>query len=249
MDVSLYTAAAAMTANARWQELITENLAATSVPGFKRQDLAAEVVESGLSVADGAATDFVMPQMVARTNFTQGEMRVTGVNTDVAIDGVGFFEVELPDGTLGYTRDGEFHVNGQGDLVTKEGFTVMGENGPIQFDLNLGGALPNSVHVAETGEVSQGGEVRGSLRVVEFNYPGLLTQANGGIFLAQSAGLQEVGNPTSRVQGGALEQANTSPVMEMANMMLAMRSFETNQRIVQILDSRLGETIDNLTPA
>ncbi|MGA1238314.1 MAG: flagellar hook-basal body complex protein, partial [Limisphaerales bacterium] len=137
--MSLYTAAAAITANARWQELITENLAATSVPGFKRQDLAAEVVESGLSVADGAETDFVMPQMVARTNFTQGEMRVTGVNTDVAIDGVGFFEVELPDGTLGYTRDGEFHVNGQGDLVTKEGFTMMGENGPIQFDLNLGG--------------------------------------------------------------------------------------------------------------
>ncbi len=118
----------------RWQETISENLASASVPGFKKQDFSFAAKQAGLvpgstNAASGAhqgTHPLLMPTGSATTNFQPGEFRMTGVKTDVAIDGRGFFEVQLPNGQNVLTRDGEFHVSSQGQLVTKEGYTVMG---------------------------------------------------------------------------------------------------------------------------
>ena len=121
MNVSLYQAAAAMNANARWQEVISENLASASIPGFKKQDMSFDAVQSGImsqAVPDGRV-QYSMPRASTATNFSQGQLRETGVQTDVAIDGKGFFEIQMPSGASAYTRYGEFHVNSSGQLVTK----------------------------------------------------------------------------------------------------------------------------------
>ena len=150
-----------MNANAQWQEAISENLAAASIPGFKKQDLSFEAVQAGMmsSANPDPRVQFAMPRFSASTNFTPGALRPTGVSTDVAIEGKGFFSVQMPDGGTGYTRDGEFHVNASGQLTTKQGFPVLGDSGPIQIDPNIGG----SITISNSGEISQGAVIRGKL--------------------------------------------------------------------------------------
>jgi flagellar basal-body rod protein FlgF len=243
VNVSLYQAAAAMNANARWQEAISENLASSSIPGFKKQNLSFDAIQAG--VMPQANLDpsmrFTIPRAKSATSFVQGQLRPTGINTDVAIDGKGFFEVQLPNGTTAYTRDGEFQINSLGQLSNKQGSLVLGESGPIQLDRNNSAPLS----ISASGEVSQAGEVKGKLKIVEFNQPNLLTQISGG-FIATDPNLQptEVSQPALRQ--GFLESANTTPVTEMASLISVMRSFEANQRVIQIQDERMGRAISEL---
>jgi flagellar basal-body rod protein FlgF len=160
----------------------------------------------------------------------------------LAIDGPGFFEVQIPGGATGYTRDGEFKINAQGELVTKQGYLVLGDGGPIQVDPNHS----TTFSVAPDGTVSQGAEIRGKLNLVSFNDPNLLTPAGGGMFLAKNPTLQQVADDKSTVRQGFLEASNTSPVLEMANMISVMRAYEANQRVIQMQDDRMGRAISEL---
>jgi flagellar basal body rod protein FlgG len=245
MNVSLYQAASALNAMDRWQETIAENLASASVPGFKKQDFSFATVQAGLhpaSAAAGASRAVLMSGGQPSTNFQPGEFRITGVKTDLAIDGKGFFEVRLPNGATAYTRDGEFHIDAQGQLVTKEGYAVQGDGGPITLDLN-NYAQPS---VSTTGEVSQGIDLKGRIRLTEFGNSKLLTRLSGGYFAADNPAADSTPSTASTVRQGALEAANTSVVLEMANLMTAMRTFEANQRMAQIHDDRIARAINEL---
>jgi flagellar basal-body rod protein FlgF len=240
----LYQAAAAMNANARWQEAISENLASASIPGFKKQDLSFDAVQSGvMSQANpDPRVQFTMPRFSTSTNFSQGALRQTGVPTDVAIEGRGFFAVQMPDGNTAYTRDGEFHLNSSGQLTTKQGFLVLGETGPVQIDPNLGG----SITISDSGEISQGTDVRGKLKVVDFAQPNQLTQVSGGMFTAANPSAQPSDLPVASLRQGFLEGSNTSPTTEMASLIGVMRGFEANQRLMQIHSDRMARTITEL---
>jgi flagellar basal-body rod protein FlgG len=240
----LYQAAAAMSANARWQEAISENLASASIPGFKKQDLSFDAVQSGvMSQANpDSRVQFTLPRFTQSTNFSQGAVRSTGVPTDIAIEGKGFFPVQLPDGATAYTRDGEFHLNASGQLTTKQGYLVLGESGAVQLDPHLGGPIS----IADTGEISQGDEVRGKLKVVDFKDPNQLTQVSGGFFTATAPGLQPMEAPETKLRQGFLEGANTAPATEMASLIGVMRGFEANQRLMQIHSDRMSRTISEL---
>jgi flagellar basal body rod protein FlgG len=243
MNVSLYQAAAALNANSRWQDVISSNLASSSVPGFKKQELSVAAIKAGLMPANssGLPQFFTVPVANTTTSFVPGELRPTGSNNDLAIEGKGFFSVKLPNGSTVYTRDGEFQTTSKGQLVTKDGYTVVGQTGPIYLDLT--NSAPMSI--SATGEVSQGADLRGTLKIAEFNKPELLTQISGGYFTANNPGLKP--KPlASTIRQGYLEGSNTSVVGEMANMMTAMRSFEANQHVIQIQDDRLGKTITDL---
>jgi flagellar basal-body rod protein FlgF len=244
MNVSLYQAAAALNAQARWQELITQNLAAGAVPGFRKQEVSFSAVQAGLdpTAANTGSSRYVIPSANTVTNFQAGEMRSTGNLMDFAVEGPGFFEVQLPNGTHAYTRDGEFHLNGQGQLVTKRGNLVLGENGPLQFDPNS----PMSITVSTTGEVSQGDQLKGRLRLVEFNQPRSLTPIGEGYFLADKPGVLPGLASVSTVRQGFLETSNTSPTAEMASLIASMRMFEANQKVIQMQDERMGRVIGDL---
>jgi flagellar basal-body rod protein FlgF len=248
MNVSLYQAAAALNANSRWQELISENLASSSIPGYKKQDISFAAIQAGLVVnqspsAADALPAFPKPQ--AAVNFQSGEIKPTGVNTDVAIEGPGFFEVQLPNGSRAYTRDGEFQLNAQGQLVTKQGYLVMSDSGPLQIDLNNRAPLS----ISSTGEVAQGRDLKGILKVTDFTDLKRLTPLGGGLFSATNPAVQEVPLKEVRVRQGCLEGSNTSAVLEMANLISAMRLYEANQRVVQMQDDRMGKAISELAGA
>jgi flagellar basal-body rod protein FlgF len=243
MNVSLFQAASALNANSRWQEIISDNLASASVPGFKKQQLTMSAVQAGLMPAGSTPQSFVLPKASTTTNFTTGEMKSTGVNTDVAIEGHGFFQVDLPGGITGYTRDGEFQVNASGQLVTKEGYAVQGQGGGT-IQLNPRDSSP--ISIAPTGEISQGASAKGKLGLTEFDKPELLTQMSGSYFAAEDPKLNASAATTSKVRQGYLEGSNSSTVSEMTNMITAMRGFEANQHVIQITDDRLGKTIEGL---
>lgn len=235
-----------MNANSRWQELISENLAASSVPGFKKQELSFTAIQAGLMphsdvTKPGTALPFALPSTSVFTNFSGGELKPTGVGTHVALEGPGFFEVKLANGARAYTRDGEFQPNAQGQLVTKQGLLVMGTDGPLQFDANNGAPIS----ISASGEVSQGSEPKGTLKIADFQNPNLLTPVGGGLFEAREAGLKPI-PAKAGLREGWLEGANTSAPAEMANLITAMRSFEANQRVVQMHDERMGRLITEL---
>lgn len=245
MNVSVYQAAAAMNAQAQWQEVIANNLAASSVPGFKKDDLTFSGVDAGWMKSQGmdGNQQFQMPTTKMGINFTPGEVRYTGNPLDVAIEGKGFFEVQTPDGQLAYTRDGQFSLNSEGQVVTKDGYLVMGESGPIQADLNQGVDLAFS----SSGAASQGPENRGRLKVVDFNDPQLLERA-GGYFYAGAPGLEVQPVDEVTVRPSSVEAANTSPMSEMTSLITSMRLFETNSRLLQMEDQHLAQTLHDLSP-
>ena len=247
MNVGLYQAAAAMNANARWQEMISGNLAASAVPGFKKQEMSFAAIQAGLMPHGdvrnaGAPMPFALPGASPFTNFSGGELKATGVGTNMALEGPGFFQVQLPGGSTAYTRDGEFQLNAQGQLATKQGYLVLGESGPIQFDLNNGAPIS----ISPTGEISQGGEVKGTLKIGSFQNASLLSPIGNGLFEDRDPSSKPGQGPKPTVRQGWIEAANTSATTEMANLITAMRSFEANQRVVQLHDERMGKVISEL---
>jgi flagellar basal body rod protein FlgG len=246
MNVSLYQAAAALNANSRWQEVIAENMASSSIPGFRKQEISQAAVQSGLMPAGSLSNSkspqyFSMPKATTTTSFTSGDLQNTGDNNNVGIEGKGFFQVRLPNGTIASTRDGEFQLNAKGTLVTNQGYPVMGADGPIQ--LTPAGAGP--LTIAADGTVSQGSETKGKLKLVDFKKPELLTQISGAYFLANDPKLQPQ-PATGTLRQGFLEGANTTAVGEMVNMMTSMRAFEANEKVIQIQDDRLSKVITEL---
>lgn len=245
--MGLYQSASALNANARWQEAIAENLASSSIPGFRKQDIAFGATEAGglgeFTVRNPQGPQkFAIPTSQNITNFRPGELRYTGSVTDVGVQGAGFFEVQLPDGTSAFTRSGEFAISPQGQLVTKQGYPVLGEAGPIQLDPRN----PAPLSISPTGDISQGVDLKGKLKLTEFSDPSKLTALNGEFFLADDPSVNATASTTTNVRQGWLESANTSAVAEMANLMAAMRAFEANQRAVQIQDERMSKIINTV---
>ena len=245
MDVSLYQAAAAMNASSRWQEVISDNLSANQVPGFKKQDISFSAVQAGFmgSAARGAGSKrSEMPQANATTNFQAGELCPTGVATDLAIEGTGFFEVEMPNGTSGYTRAGGFRVGMNGHLITKQGLAVIGQSGPIKLDP----ANTGPITFEPNGQISQSGQIKGRLKLTEFDNPAGLAQTGSGQFVDPDLAAQPHDATTSTVRQGFLENANTSSMTEMGSLITAMRFYEANQKVIQSEDDRVGRLINDV---
>jgi flagellar basal body rod protein FlgG len=245
MDVSLYQAAAAMNASSRWQEIIADNLSASQVSGFKKQNISFSAVQAGFmgSAARGAgARRSEMPLANSTTNFQAGELCPTGVATDLGIEGTGFFEVEMPNGTHGYTRAGGFRMDMKGQLTTRQGWQVMGQGGPVKLD-------PTStapITIEPMGGITQGGEIRGRLKLTEFDNPAGLAQTGTGLFVDPNLAAQPHDATTSAVRQGFLENANTSSMTEMGSLISAMRFYEANQKVIQSEDDRVGRLISDV---
>jgi flagellar basal body rod protein FlgG len=245
MDVSLYSAAAAMNATERWQDMVANNLATTSVPGARQQEISFSAVQSGLASANtgSARNGFVIPFAGATTNFSQGELKATGDEFDMAVEGPGFFTVQLPDGTKGYTRDGEFQLNSQGQLATKQGYPVLGASGPIAIDP----ANKTPIDVSTAGEVSQGPDLKGQLAITEFGNMKALTMAYGGYYSAENPQALPKPSSSTNVRQRFVEESNTSPSLAMASLLTSMRMFESNQKVMQMQSDRMTKTITDLS--
>jgi len=243
MNIALHQAAAAMTANMNWHDMVAQNLSGQSSPGYRAQVGGFEEFRiPGAAPQANASSQLgsAYPMLRAGLNRNQGTLQPTGSPTDLGLEGPGFFAVQAPGGGRAYTRDGQFHVDRQGSLLTKEGYPVLGDNGPIRIDPQAG-----PLSFGPRGELSQGGIPRGQVQLVEVPDPSQLQHLSGSYYrLPQSVKAAPATGTT--VQPGFLEGANTSSVQEMGNMLLAMRHFEANQRALQVADERMGRSIQEL---
>ena len=244
MDVSLYQAAAAMSATARWQELIAQNLTAAPIAGGRKQDISFSDIQAGLAPngSAGAQVNYYIPTATPVTNFQPGELHVSSNPMAFALEGPGFFTVQTPNGEKAYTRGGEFQLNSKGQLVTNEGYFVLGASGPLQFNPNS----TDPITISASGEVSQGQQQVGKLQLSEFDHPEYLTMIGADNFRSDNPQAQPVPATSTKVRQGFLEGANTSPTTEMAGLVTAMRMFEANQKVMQMQSDRMSRTITEL---
>jgi flagellar basal-body rod protein FlgG len=254
---ALYTAASGMTAQQLNLDNIANNLANSSTTGFQQRqvnftDLLYQnqimpgaaatqqtTVAAGLQVGLGTrpgATEIIQ---------TQGDFSTTGNPLDLAIQGAGFFQILMPNGQIGYTRDGSLHPDSQGALVTSEG-------NPLQPAITIP-ADSLSVTVGSDGTVSvtQPGQTAatqvGIIQTALFINPGGLNSVGNNIYLPTTAsGEPVVGSPggaegLGTLQQGMLEQSNVSVVNQFVAMILAQRSYESNSRVVKAADEMLQQ--------
>jgi flagellar basal-body rod protein FlgG len=176
--------------------------------------------------------------------FTQGQLTSTGEKLDLAIQGDGFFEVQRPDGTIGYTRDGSFKLNANGQVVTADGMPILSG-----FQTIPPGTT--SINVAENGEVTlegNGGKQTFRLTLTRFANPAGLRSLGGNLYEETGgSGTPESGQPGESgfgtVQQGYVETSNVNIVEEMVNLIVAQRAYEVNSKSIQTSDEMLQNLV------
>lgn len=180
------------------------------------------------------------------TSFSQGQLRPTGSTMDMALEGKGFFEILTPQGVR-LTRNGQFKIDNNGSLVTKDGFPVLreGSQDPAQRKINVDG---RNLTVSKSGDIYSAGNLAGRLSVVEVANPDSL-QKVGNSSYALKANYAETPFPATEteVQQGFVELSNVNMVDEMTDMITASRSFEAAQKAMKAFD-QLDEKLVNNVP-
>ncbi len=251
---ALYSSAAGMESQQLNLDVIANNLANVNTTGFKKskiefQDLlyqttraagseqgAGNQLPTGLQVGNGSR-----PVATSRI-FTTGELTQTGERLDVAISGDGFFEVQMPDGTRAYTRDGALKTASDGRITTSDGLVVTGFQ-PVPPGTT-------SINIAANGEVTYNGAngpTNFRVQLTRFNNPAGLQAAGNNLYLETTAsGTPEMGNPGENGFGqlnqGYLEMSNVKVVEEMVNLIIAQRAYEVNAKAVQASDEMMQES-------
>jgi flagellar basal-body rod protein FlgF len=225
------TAAAASGIQSRMQSLdiLANNLANASTPGFKADAESYGLYyssESPDSPADGNTTP--LPVLENQwTDFSQGAMLPTSNATDLALNGKGFFVVTTPSGPL-FTRNGNFHVSGAGQLQTQEGYAVQGSDGqPIVLD------PAQAFEVTSDGSVQQGGQQISQIAVVNFDDPTVLAK-RGGNYFRSTISKPPAPAPQPDVQQGKLESGNSQSSQSAARLTSILRQFESLQKAMAI---------------
>ena len=261
MNPALWVAKTGLEAQQTRMTVISNNLANVNTTGFKRdrpdfQDLIYQNVRqvgaqttqdtqlpSGLMLGTGVRT------VATEKIFNQGNIVQTSNALDLAIQGRGFFQVLMPDGTIAYTRDGAFQIDSQGQVVTangnalQPGLTIpesalsvtVGEDGVVSV-LVAGSAAPTQV---------------GNIQLADFINPTGLQPMGGNLFLESAAsGAPQTGNPglsgLGTVIQGSLESSNVNVVEELVGMIETQRAYEMNSKAISTTDEMLRFVTNNL---
>ena len=261
MDASLWVAKTGLDAQQTRMNVISNNLANVNTTGFKRdravfEDLLYQNIRQagGQTGADTqAATGFQLGtgvRVLATEKITaQGNMQTTENSLDIAIAGDGYFQIAQPDGTIAYTRDGNFNLDNAGQIVTSSGHLLqpaitvpanassltIGQDGTVSIELQAGG----------------GAQVLGQLQMARFiNAAGLQSIGQNLLKETPASGAPQVGNPGVDGMGilmqGALEASNVNVVEEMVSMIETQRAYEINSKAISTVDGMLQYLNNNL---
>ncbi len=251
---SLWIAKTGLDAQQTQLDVISNNLANVSTNGFKRsravfedllyQNLRQPGAQSSqqTTVPSGLMLGVGVRPISTEHIFTQGSLQNTGNGLDIAINGQGFFQIQMPDGTLGYTRDGSFQVDAQGALVTNNGYALQpGITIPV-------GA--QSVTIAQDGTVSATlagqtqPQILGQIQLASFVNPAGLEPKGQNLFAETVAsGTPSAGEPglngLGSLQQGFVETSNVNVVEELVSMIQTQRAYELNSKAIQTSDQML----------
>jgi len=258
MDRSLFTAATGMQAQQTNIDIISHNLANINTTAYKKSSahfttLFTEIVrQPGATLMNGQVTpngvQIGLGVTLDATNKSNimGSLTNTGNPLDLAIEGDGYFQVQMANGQLAYTRDGNFQVNGQtGEVVTNRGYVLFP-------NINLGGNV-EKVHITKDGTVSvtRAGAFNqvdnvGNIRIARFINPAGLIEQSDNLFLQSVASGRPIeGNPMDDSMGGIrqgfLEGSNVKVVEEIVSMISAQRAYEASSNVIKASDEMLQQ--------
>jgi flagellar basal-body rod protein FlgF len=242
MDRMIYLSMSGAKAAMQRQEVLANNLANVSTNGFRAELAAFRAVPVQGS---GASTRVYALESTVGASHEPGTVTTTGRPLDVAMKGNAWLTVQGLDGTEAYTRAGALDVDAQGQLVTKNGLTVLGDGGPINVPANA------EVSIASDGTVSakraNGTSASiGRLKLVTPESPAAVTRSEDGLFRAAEGDLQRDAN--ARLQDGALEGSNVSAVETMIAMISAARQFEHQMKLLQTAERQEQTAAKLLSP-
>ncbi|HEX2227980.1 MAG TPA: flagellar basal-body rod protein FlgG [Candidatus Binatia bacterium] len=257
---ALWTAATGMHAQQLTLDVISNNLANVQTAGFKRsrvdfQDLVYEVLNApgaasaqGQEVPSGFQVGHGSRAVATQRLFVKGDLQQTGNPLDLAIEGDGFFQVQLPSGDTGYSRSGAFKKNSQGQLVTSDGFVVQPQITIPPDALSVSVGVDGIVSVLQAGQAQP--QVVGTIELVRFINPGGLQSQGRNLFIpTQASGDATPGTPGSDGLGtllqGFVEGSNVNVVEEMVGMIVTQRAYEINSRAIRTADEMM-QTANNL---
>ena len=260
-SAAMHVARTGLDAQDMRMRVISNNLANVNTTGFKKDRAAFETLAYQIVTAPGAASSSeskyatglnlgtgVRVQGTARID-TQGSMQTTGNSLDLALDGDGYFQVQLPGGQLGYTRAGNFSRSPEGLMVTSEGFQVQPgitvpegtTNITIGADGTVSATVPGQTEATQIGQI----------QVASFaNSAGL--QATGDNYLVETAasGAANLGiagaEGRGRIRQGMLEASNVNVVAELVDMIETQRAYEVNSKMIQATDDMLKYVNQNI---
>jgi flagellar basal-body rod protein FlgG len=253
---SLYTAASGMTAQQTNLDNVANNLANANTAGFRKrrvqfQDMiyqnmvtpgaasTQQTVSAGMQIGLGtrsAATEILQ---------SQGDFQQTGNSLDIAIQGLGYFQVLTPTGQIAYTRSGSFHLDSQGNVVTSDGDALQpGITIPADATAITIGS-DGTVTVTQPSQTQS--QQIGQIQLATFPNPGGLNSIGANLLMpTSSSGDPIVGNPggsegLGTLVQGSLEQSNVNTVEEFIQMILAQRSYEANSQVAKAADQMFQE--------
>ncbi len=261
MHAALYVSKTGLAAQDTQLTTISNNLANAATVGFKRdravfEDLLYQIqrqpgaqstretqLPSGLQLGTGVRVVGTQKQ------FTEGSLQVTDQALDIAIDGRGFLQILQPDGTFAYTRDGQLHLNADGQLANATGLLLQPAITvpPNTNRITIGTDGVVNAFVQGTPDAQQIGDIQ----LVDFVNPAGLQAIGGNLFLeTASSGDPQLGTPgeegLGQIQQGALENSNVDIVEEMVNMITTQRTYELNSKVVSTADQMLQFVTQNL---
>ena len=251
----MHTAASGMSAQQLNVDTIANNLANVNTPGYKKtriefQDLLYQSVRPAGSETLGDSESPTELQVGCGTRpvatskmYSQGDIMETGNPLDVAIQGEGFFQILMPDGTSAFTRDGAFKISSEGRIVNSDGYVLQPE---ITLPLDT-----VSVSISRDGRVmafiagvTEPEEI-GQLELVRFINPGGLKNVGHNLYHRTTASGESIyGNPATEGFGSVeqmyLEMSNVDVVDEMVSMIVAQRAYEVNSKVIKTADDMMG---------
>jgi flagellar basal-body rod protein FlgG len=253
-NAALHVARTGLDAQNERMRVIANNLANVNTTGFKRDRAQFETLAYQSIVAPGApssaenkyATGLNLGSGVAIAGTaridSQGSLQQTENALDMAIEGSGFFQIQMPDGRTAYTRDGNFTLSSEGTVVTSDGM-------PLQPQITVPqGAQALSVGADGTISATLAGQstptVLGKLQLTRFMNPAGLTSIGNNLMLESAAsGAAEVGDPQvnglGAIRGGSLESSNVNIVEELVDMIETQRAYEVNSKMIKATDEML----------
>ncbi|WP_104722319.1 flagellar basal-body rod protein FlgG [Helicobacter mesocricetorum] len=255
---ALYTATTGMLAQQLQIDVTSNNISNVNTFGFRKEraefaDLFHQVLQyAGSSTSETTLSPTgmevglgVRPTAVQKI-FSQGNFKNTEQNLDIAITGEGFFQIELPDGTIAYTRDGSFKRNSEGNIVNSQGYLLV-PNITIPSEatqVNIG--TDGTVSVVENNQTNELGQIE----IANFINPAGLHALGDNLFLNTNASGDPVtGTPGlngfGQLRQGFVEQSNVKLVEEMTDLIVGQRAYEANSKSIQTADSML-QTVNGL---
>ena len=237
MNPGLYNAFLGMKARQRTLETQANNIANASTDGYKALRLRYTTIEAEKKGDEKHQPTVAGIATESLTDFSAGNIRETGQALDFSIRGEGFFQIQTEEGTR-FTRAGSFTLDAAGQLVTKNGDLVVGDEGAITLPAN------ENVSISTDGTITtESGEIAGKIKTVRFENPvEALTHAGNSLFAA--TGTEEPEDAVgSEVLQGTIESSNINPIEEMVSMINNTREFESLQRSISLMMNDVGRKV------